>query len=54
MYTWGKGADGRLGFECDDGGDQTTPRLVEGPLLGKMVTSIACGVDDTAAIVAEI
>jgi alpha-tubulin suppressor-like RCC1 family protein len=47
VYTWGKGANGRLGH--GDTQDRSTPTLVEA-LKGKQVKSIACGASFTAAI----
>eukprot|EP01018_Ginkgo_biloba_P033534 Gb_19587 [translate_table: standard] len=47
VYTWGKGANGRLGH--GDVGDQKTPTLVEA-LKDKQVKSIACGSNFTAAV----
>ncbi|KAL2894301.1 PH RCC1 and FYVE domains-containing protein 1 [Bienertia sinuspersici] len=47
VYTWGKGANGRLGH--GDTEDRNTPTLVEA-LKDKQVRSIACGTNFTAAI----
>lgn len=47
VYTWGKGANGRLGH--GDLEDRNTPTLVEA-LKEKQVKSIACGSSFTAAI----
>ncbi|XP_054797375.1 PH, RCC1 and FYVE domains-containing protein 1 [Prosopis cineraria] len=47
VYTWGKGANGRLGHGDTD--DRNTPTLVEA-LKDKQVKSIACGTNFTAAI----
>ncbi|KAJ7969838.1 Regulator of chromosome condensation (RCC1) family with FYVE zinc finger domain-containing protein [Quillaja saponaria] len=47
VYTWGKGANGRLGH--GDVEDRKTPTLVE-PLKDKHVKYIACGSNYTAAI----
>ncbi|GAB2277068.1 hypothetical protein Dimus_011776 [Dionaea muscipula] len=47
VYTWGKGANGRLGH--GDKEDRNTPTLVEA-LKDKQVRSIACGANFTAAI----
>ncbi|GAB2229225.1 hypothetical protein Droror1_Dr00023362 [Drosera rotundifolia] len=47
VYTWGKGANGRLGH--GDIEDRDTPTLVEA-LKDKQVKSIACGSKFTAAI----
>ncbi|KAL2316863.1 hypothetical protein Fmac_030739 [Flemingia macrophylla] len=47
VYTWGKGANGRLGHGDTD--DRNTPTLVEA-LKDKDVKSIACGTNFTAAI----
>ncbi|KAJ7965005.1 Regulator of chromosome condensation (RCC1) family with FYVE zinc finger domain [Quillaja saponaria] len=47
VYTWGKGANGRLGHGDTD--DRSTPTLVEA-LKDKQVKSIACGTNFTAAI----
>ena len=47
VYTWGKGANGRLGH--GDEADRNTPSLVEA-LKDKQVKSIACGSSFTAAI----
>ncbi|KAJ8423933.1 hypothetical protein Cgig2_032947 [Carnegiea gigantea] len=47
VYTWGKGANGRLGH--GDTEDRNTPTLVEA-LKNKQVKSIACGTNFTAAI----
>lgn len=47
VYTWGKGANGRLGH--GDFADRKTPTLVEA-LKDKQVKSIACGSSFTAAI----
>ncbi|KAF7119963.1 hypothetical protein RHSIM_Rhsim13G0211900 [Rhododendron simsii] len=47
VYTWGKGANGRLGHGDTD--DRNCPTLVEA-LKDKQVKSIACGTNFTAAI----
>ncbi|KAL1555204.1 PH, RCC1 and FYVE domains-containing protein 1-like [Salvia divinorum] len=47
VYTWGKGANGRLGH--GDTNDRNFPTLVEA-LKDKQVKSIACGTNFTAAI----
>ncbi|XP_027343028.1 PH, RCC1 and FYVE domains-containing protein 1-like isoform X2 [Abrus precatorius] len=47
VYTWGKGANGRLGHGDSD--DRNSPTLVEA-LKDKQVKSIACGTNFTAAI----
>ncbi|KAK6925547.1 Brevis radix (BRX) domain [Dillenia turbinata] len=47
VYTWGKGANGRLGH--GDADDRNSPSLVEA-LKDKQVKSIACGTNFTAAI----
>ncbi|KAJ4977997.1 hypothetical protein NE237_008777 [Protea cynaroides] len=47
VYTWGKGANGRLGHGDTD--DRNSPSLVEA-LKDKQVKGIACGTDFTAAI----
>ncbi|XP_040991757.1 PH, RCC1 and FYVE domains-containing protein 1-like isoform X1 [Juglans microcarpa x Juglans regia] len=47
VYTWGKGANGRLGHGDTD--DRNSPTLVEA-LRDKQVKSIACGINFTAAI----
>ncbi|XP_077250143.1 PH, RCC1 and FYVE domains-containing protein 1-like [Tasmannia lanceolata] len=47
VYTWGKGANGRLGH--GDTGDKNSPTVVEA-LKDKQVKSIACGTNFTAAI----
>ncbi|RDX80915.1 PH, RCC1 and FYVE domains-containing protein 1, partial [Mucuna pruriens] len=47
VYTWGKGANGRLGH--GDTNDRNSPTLVEA-LKDKQVKSIACGTNFTAAI----
>lgn len=47
VYTWGKGASGRLGHGDSD--DRSTPTLVEA-LKDKQVRSIVCGTNFTAAI----
>ncbi|XP_065877346.1 PH, RCC1 and FYVE domains-containing protein 1-like isoform X1 [Euphorbia lathyris] len=47
VYTWGKGANGRLGHGDTD--DRNFPSLVEA-LKDKQVKSIACGTNFTAAI----
>lgn len=47
VYTWGKGANGRLGH--GDIEDRKTPTLVEA-LKDRQVKSIACGSNFTAAI----
>ncbi|XVF04869.1 hypothetical protein REPUB_Repub05bG0122200 [Reevesia pubescens] len=47
VYTWGKGANGRLGL--GDADDRNSPTLVEA-LKDKQVKSIACGTNFTAAI----
>ncbi|KAL5981104.1 hypothetical protein ACLOJK_029024 [Asimina triloba] len=47
VYTWGKGANGRLGHGDTD--DRHTPTLVEA-LKEKQVKSIVCGSSFTAAI----
>uniref|UniRef100_A0A2P2JH83 Uncharacterized protein LOC8271515 n=1 Tax=Rhizophora mucronata TaxID=61149 RepID=A0A2P2JH83_RHIMU len=47
VYTWGKGANGRLGHGDID--DKNSPTLVE-VLKDKQVKSIACGTNFTAAI----
>ncbi|KAL3620339.1 hypothetical protein CASFOL_035251 [Castilleja foliolosa] len=47
VYTWGKGANGRLGH--GDADDRNSPTLVEA-LKDKQVKSIECGTNFTAAI----
>ncbi|GER40751.1 regulator of chromosome condensation family protein [Striga asiatica] len=47
VYTWGKGANGRLGHGDTD--DRNSPTLVEA-LKDKQVKSVACGTNFTAAI----
>ncbi|XP_022752404.1 PH, RCC1 and FYVE domains-containing protein 1-like isoform X2 [Durio zibethinus] len=47
VYTWGKGANGRLGH--GDADDRNSPTLIEA-LKDKQVKSIACGTNFTAAI----
>ncbi|KAK4492346.1 hypothetical protein RD792_003150, partial [Penstemon davidsonii] len=47
VYTWGKGANGRLGH--GDADDRNFPTLVEA-LKDKQVKSIACGTNFTAVI----
>lgn len=47
VYTWGKGANGRLGHGDTD--DKNSPTLVEA-LKDKQVKSIACGTNFTVAI----
>ncbi|OVA13339.1 FYVE zinc finger [Macleaya cordata] len=47
VYTWGKGANGRLGH--GDNVDRNTPTLVEA-LKDKQVKSVVCGSNFTAAI----
>ncbi|XP_073116763.1 PH, RCC1 and FYVE domains-containing protein 1 isoform X2 [Elaeis guineensis] len=47
VYTWGKGANGRLGHGDTD--DRNTPTLVEA-LKDKQVRSVVCGTNFTAAI----
>ncbi|KAK9692300.1 hypothetical protein RND81_09G254700 [Saponaria officinalis] len=47
VYTWGKGANGRLGH--GDTEDRNTPTLVEA-LKDKQVRSVACGTNFTVAI----
>ncbi|XP_026658246.2 PH, RCC1 and FYVE domains-containing protein 1-like isoform X2 [Phoenix dactylifera] len=47
VYTWGKGANGRLGHGDID--DKNTPTLVEA-LKDKQVRSVVCGTNFTAAI----
>ncbi|KAL8122358.1 hypothetical protein AgCh_018916 [Apium graveolens] len=47
VYTWGKGANGRLGHGDID--DRNSPTLLEA-LKDKQVKSIACGTNFTAAI----
>uniref|UniRef100_A0A0A9DAV5 Uncharacterized protein n=1 Tax=Arundo donax TaxID=35708 RepID=A0A0A9DAV5_ARUDO len=47
VYTWGKGANGRLGHGDTD--DRNTPTLVEA-LKDKQVRSVVCGINFTAAI----
>ncbi|KAL5222174.1 hypothetical protein ABZP36_026887 [Zizania latifolia] len=47
VYTWGKGANGRLGHGDTD--DKNTPTLVEA-LKDKQVRSVVCGINFTAAI----
>ncbi|GAB4831743.1 hypothetical protein Ancab_005755 [Ancistrocladus abbreviatus] len=47
VYTWGKGANGRLGHGDTD--DRNLPTLVEA-IKDKQVKSIACGADFTAVI----
>ncbi|CAH1436069.1 unnamed protein product [Lactuca virosa] len=47
VYTWGKGANGRLGHGDID--DRNAPTLVEA-LKDKQVKSIACGTNFTAAV----
>ncbi|OAY36220.1 PH, RCC1 and FYVE domains-containing protein 1 isoform X2 [Manihot esculenta] len=47
VYTWGKGANGRLGHGDTD--DRNSPTIVEA-LRDKQVKSVACGTGFTAAI----
>ncbi|XP_074331874.1 PH, RCC1 and FYVE domains-containing protein 1-like isoform X1 [Apium graveolens] len=47
VYTWGKGANGRLGHGDTD--DRTSPTPVEA-LKDRQVKSVACGTNFTAAI----
>ncbi|XP_043716145.1 PH, RCC1 and FYVE domains-containing protein 1-like [Telopea speciosissima] len=47
VYTWGKGANGRLGL--GDIGDRNSPTLVEA-LRDRQVENIACGSSSTSAI----
>ncbi|KAF6153057.1 hypothetical protein GIB67_034779 [Kingdonia uniflora] len=47
VYTWGKGANGRLGHSGTE--DKNSPSLVEA-LKDKQVKSIACGTNFTAVI----
>ncbi|KAI5002065.1 hypothetical protein ZWY2020_026715 [Hordeum vulgare] len=47
VYTWGKGANGRLGHGDTD--DRNSPTLVEA-LKDKQVRSVVCGINFTAAI----
>ncbi|XP_058083876.1 PH, RCC1 and FYVE domains-containing protein 1-like isoform X2 [Magnolia sinica] len=47
VYTWGKGANGRLGHGDND--DRNTPTLIEA-LKNKQVKSVVCGSNFTAAI----
>ncbi|PNT73605.1 hypothetical protein BRADI_2g60830v3 [Brachypodium distachyon] len=47
VYTWGKGANGRLGHGNTD--DKNTPTLVEA-LKDKQVRNVVCGTNFTAAI----
>lgn len=47
VYTWGKGANGRLGHGDND--DRSTPTLVEA-LKDKQVKSVVCGSNFTAVI----
>ncbi|KAI5683341.1 hypothetical protein M9H77_04569 [Catharanthus roseus] len=47
VYTWGKGANGRLGHGDTD--DKSSPTVVEA-LKDKQVKSVACGTNFTAAI----
>nr|CAD1840032.1 unnamed protein product [Ananas comosus var. bracteatus] len=47
VYTWGKGANGRLGHGDTD--DRNSPTLVE-TLKDKQVRSVVCGTNFTAAI----
>ncbi|KAL9674843.1 hypothetical protein QQ045_003042 [Rhodiola kirilowii] len=47
VYTWGKGANGRLGHGDTD--DRNSPTLVDA-LKDKQVKSISCGTNFTAAI----
>ncbi|PUZ61429.1 hypothetical protein GQ55_4G275800 [Panicum hallii var. hallii] len=47
VYTWGRGANGRLGH--GDSVDRNTPTLVEA-LKDKQVKSVVCGADFTAAV----
>ncbi|XP_062231351.1 PH, RCC1 and FYVE domains-containing protein 1-like isoform X2 [Phragmites australis] len=47
VYTWGKGANGRLGHGDTD--DRNTPTLVEA-LKDKQVRTVVCGINFTAAI----
>ncbi|KAF7154171.1 hypothetical protein RHSIM_Rhsim01G0194500 [Rhododendron simsii] len=47
VYTWGKGANGRLGH--GDAEDKNSPTLVEA-LKDKQVKTVACGTNFTAAI----
>ncbi|XP_039806282.1 PH, RCC1 and FYVE domains-containing protein 1-like isoform X4 [Panicum virgatum] len=47
VYTWGRGANGRLGH--GDSVNRNTPTLVEA-LKDKLIKSVVCGADFTAAI----
>lgn len=47
MYSWGVGADGRLGH--GDEADSSVPRLIRA-LEGKSVSVIACGSEHSLAI----
>uniref|UniRef100_A0A0D3G736 FYVE-type domain-containing protein n=1 Tax=Oryza barthii TaxID=65489 RepID=A0A0D3G736_9ORYZ len=47
VYTWGKGANGRLGHGDTD--DRSSPTLVEA-LKDKQVRTVVCGINFTAAI----
>uniref|UniRef100_A0A804K188 Uncharacterized protein n=1 Tax=Musa acuminata subsp. malaccensis TaxID=214687 RepID=A0A804K188_MUSAM len=47
VYTWGKGANGRLGHRDTD--DRNSPTLVEA-LKDKQVRNVVCGTNFTAAI----
>ena len=48
VYTWGEGKFGRLGHGSER--NQPTPRAIEGPLAGKVVSQVVCGGFHTAAI----
>jgi E3 ubiquitin-protein ligase HERC2 len=50
LYTWGKHADGRLGYVNAGEVDQSIPQRVEA-LDGKVVRQVACGVYDTGVVV---
>jgi RCC1 and BTB domain-containing protein len=50
LYTWGRGAQGRLGHGNDDYLDK--PKLVE-CLIGKKVVLVACGDEHTAVVTTE-
>lgn len=50
LYTWGKHADGRLGYVNTAEEDQPIPRRVVA-LDGKLVRQVVCGVYDTGVVV---
>lgn len=48
IFTWGEGKFGRLGHGCER--NQPIPKMIQGPLIGKVVAQVVCGGFHTAAI----